>query len=72
MAIDHFSTASAMLAALRHREISSTKLVELHIARIEAHDDALNAIPVRAFDRARQAAKQADERLAAGNVAPLL
>lgn len=72
MAIDHFSTATAMLEALRHREISSTELVDLHIARIEAHDGPLNAIPVQTFDRARQAAKQADERLAAGDRAPLL
>jgi amidase len=72
MAIDHYSTATAMLAALRRREMSSTELVEMHIARIEAHDGTLNAIPVRTFDRARQAAKQADERLAAGDTAPLL
>ena len=72
MAIDHYSTATAMLAALRHREISSTELVEMHIARIEAHDSKLNAIPVRTFDRARQAAKRADERLTAGDTAPLL
>ena len=72
MAIDHYSTATAMLAALRRREISSTELVDLHIARIEAHDGTLNAIPVRTFDRARQAAQRADERLAAGDTAPLL
>jgi len=58
MTIDHYSTATAMLAALRRREISSTKLVEMHIARIAAHDDTLNAIPVRAFERARQAAQR--------------
>ncbi len=72
MAIDPYSTATAMVQALRQREISSTELVDLHIARIEAHDSALNAIPVRTFDRARQAAKQADARLAAGDDAPLL
>ncbi len=72
MAIDPFSTATAMLEALRRRDISSTELVDLHIARIEAHDGPLNAIPVRTFDRARQAAKQADKRLAAGDDAPLL
>jgi amidase len=72
MAIDHYSTAIAMLAALRRREISSTELMDMHIARIEAHDAKLNAIPVRTFDRARQEAKQADARLAAGDTAPLL
>jgi amidase len=72
MAINHYSTATAMLEALRRREISSTELVDMHIARIEEHDGTLNAIPVRTFDRARQAAKQADERIAAGDTAPLL
>ena len=72
MAIDHYSTATAMVAALRRREISATELVELHIARIAAHDGQLNAIPVRTFERARQAEQQADARLAAGDTAPLL
>src|SRR5215468_7303732 len=43
MAIDHYSTATAMLAALRRRAISSTELVDMHIARIEAYDGTLNA-----------------------------
>ena len=72
MAIDHYSTATAMLAALRRHEISSAALVEMHIARIEAYDGILNAIPVRTFERARQAAQRADARLAAGDTAPLL
>jgi amidase len=72
MAIEHYSTATAMLAALRRREMSATELVEMHIARIEAHDGTLNAIPVRTFERARQAAQRADARLAAGDTAPLL
>jgi amidase len=72
MAINHYSTATAMVAALRRREMSATDLVELHIARIAAHDGTLNAIPVRTFERARQAAQQADARLAAGDIAPLL
>lgn len=72
MAIDHFSSAADMLTALRDREISSVELTELHIGRIEAHDWALNAIPVQTFDRAREAARAADARIAAGEQAPLL
>ena len=72
MAIDHFSSAGDMVAALRAREISAVELAELHIARIEAHDGKINAIPVRTFDRAREQAKAADARLAAGEDAPLL
>ena len=54
MSIDHFSSASEMLAALASKEISSVELTDMHIERIEAHDEKLNAIPVRTFDRARE------------------
>ena len=70
--IDHFSTATAMLAALRAREISSVELAELHIARIEALVPPPNAIAIHTFERAREAARAADARLAAGETAPLL
>jgi len=72
MTIDHYSTATDMLAALRKREVSSSELVEMQIARIEQYDGKLNAIPVRAFDRAREAAKVADKKLAKGETEPLL
>lgn len=70
--IDHFSTATAMRAALRAGAISARELTELHIARIEAHDPALNAIPVQTFDRARSAAAAADEAIARGANGALL
>ena len=72
MPIDHFTSATDMLAALQSRKISSAELTELHIERIEALDGDLNAIPVRTFERARKQAKAADARLAAGERAPLL
>lgn len=72
MAIDHFSTATAMLAALRDKKVSAVELAEMHIARIEEKDGALNAIPVRTFDRAREAASAADKRIAAGETGKLL
>lgn len=72
MPIDHFASATDMLAALQSRKISSAELTELHIGRIEALDGDLNAIPVRTFERARKQAKAADARLAAGERAPLL
>lgn len=64
--IGPFSTATQMLAALDAREISSVELAELHLARIEAHDGALNAVPVRTPERARAAAAAADEARARG------
>jgi amidase len=72
VSLDSFSTARAMRSGLRARTLSAVELTELHIARIEAHDGALNAIPVRTFDRARAAAVEADRRLARGEDAPLL
>lgn len=67
-----FCSAVQMLAALDSGEISSAELVELHIDRIEARDGELNAIPVRTFDRARDAAVAADAARARGSRAPLL
>ncbi len=72
MAIDHYSSAADMLAALQAKDISSVELTEMHIARIETTDEVLNAIPVKTFDRARESAIAADEKLAAGESGPLL
>lgn len=72
MLIDHFNSAHEMLAALASKEISATELTEMQIQRIEAHDPDLNAIPVKTFDRAREAAKTADKRIGKGDKAPLL
>ncbi len=72
MSIDTYSSATEMLAALRQKEISSEELTELHIQRIQEKDGELNAIPVTTFDRARDAAQIADQRIAAGESGPLL
>ena len=66
-----FATATEMLAALRARTISAVELLELHRARIETHNPALNAIVETDFDRARTAAADADARAARGETAPL-
>ena len=70
--IGPYTTATAMLQALRTREVSSVELVEMHLARIEALDGPLNAIPVRTPERALEAARRADEALAKGQDGPLL
>jgi len=66
-----FATLIEMRDALRDQRISAAQLVERHIARIERHDAALNAVVVRDFARARAAARQADARLAAGTARAL-
>lgn len=70
--IGPFSTATDMVAALDGREISAVELAEMHIARIDSLDGALNAVAVRTPERARAAAAAADARRAAGERGPLL
>ena len=65
-------TTTELVAALRERRISAVEALEQSIARIEARDGAINAVVVRDFERARAAAKAADEALARGERGPLL
>jgi amidase len=60
---------AAMLAA---RRISALELADAAIDSIESFDAKLNAVCVRDFDRARNAARAADEALARGEGRPLL
>jgi len=67
-----FAGVSDMRNQLRRGAISSTDLLEMHIAQVERLDPILNAVVLRSFDTARQAAHNADKELAAGiNVGPL-
>ncbi|WP_315783779.1 MULTISPECIES: amidase [unclassified Bradyrhizobium] len=67
-----FATAVETAKALAHREISSVELTQLAIDRIERHDNKINAVCVRDFDRALEAARRADAALARGESRPLL
>jgi amidase len=55
-----FASATELLADLRAGKTTATELTELYIRRIERHDPRLNAVVVRDFERARQAARAAD------------
>lgn len=68
----HFATASTLRDALRSKQVSAHELTQHAIARIERHDGAINAICVRDFERALEAARAADQALARGEAAPLL
>jgi amidase len=70
--INPYTSATTMVKALRAREVSSLELTEMHLARIEALDATLNAIPVRTPERALAAARRADASIARGETAPLL
>ena len=60
------------VAALAARKVSATELLEQSIGRIEQFDGKLNAVVVRDFERAREAAREADAALAQGERRPLL
>ena len=67
-----FDSAVTLARLVRDRKVSAVELAEYFIARIERHDGALNAVVVRDFDRALDAARAADAALAAGQaVGPL-
>ena len=70
--IDAFSSATALLSALRTGSIGAAELTDLYIRRIERHDGRLNAVVVRDFERARAQAKAADRARARGDNPPLL
>ena len=67
-----FSTAIEMLDALRAKRISAVELYDMHVARIERFNGALNAIVIETFERGRREAADADRRIAAGERGALL
>ena len=64
--------ALQVAAQIRARELTPLEAVDAAIARIEALDGPINAVVVRDFDRARAAAKAANEALAKSDKKPLL
>ena len=61
-----YESATALIAALAGRKVCASELVDAAIDRIELFDGSINAVVVRDFERARQAAKTADQALAKG------
>src|SRR5689334_17811925 len=67
-----YRSARELAAMLANRRISSVELLDREIARIEKFDPRINAVVVRDFARARDAAVAADAALAHGERRPLL
>jgi amidase len=67
-----FQTAEELAAALRAGAVTSVELTDEAITRIERDDEVINAICVPDFDRARTAARCADQARARGEDRPLL
>jgi amidase len=63
-----FLPAHELARRVRRREVSSVELLDHYIGRIERLDPQINAVPVRDFERGRDAARAADERLALGEI----
>src|SRR5882672_438522 len=59
-----FRSARQLAADIRKKKIGALELLDLYIARVEKYDDALNAVVVRDFARARTRARAADRALA--------
>ena len=67
-----FKTALELSVALKARKVSAVELAHDAIGRIERHDGRINAVCVRDFSRALDAARSADTALARGETRPLL
>jgi amidase len=59
-----FRSARQLAADIRKKKIGCLELLDLYLARVEKYDDALNAVVVRDFERARTRARAADRALA--------
>lgn len=62
----HFRSATGLAAALRAGELSSMEALELCLARIDKHNEALNAVVVLDAERAVEQAQAADRARARG------
>jgi amidase len=67
-----FKTATELSAALAAKKVSAVELAQQAIDRIERHDGKINAVCVRDFTRALDAARAADAARARGDCRPLL
>ncbi len=61
-------SATECVELRRRREISATDLVQASIARIEAVDSAVNALPIRCFEQALTRARALDQGAATDSV----
>ena len=62
----YYKSASRLASAVRRGDLSARELMEVHLARIDQVNSALNAIVTRVSERAMDEAGKADERQAQG------
>src|SRR5437763_16407949 len=63
-----FSSTTQLAAAIRAGHVSATEVLEAHLAQIDTHNPALNAIVTMDAERAYERAREADKALARGEV----
>jgi amidase len=63
-----FSSTTQLAAAIRAGHVSATEVLEAHLAQIDKHNPALNAIITMDAEQAHERARAADEALAHGEV----
>src|ERR1700694_4982168 len=63
-----FSSTTQLAAVIRAGHVSATEVLEAHLAQIDTHNPALNAIVTMDAERAYERAREADEALARGQV----
>ena len=63
-----FSSTTQLAAAIRAGHVSATEVLEAHLAQIDKHNSALNAIITMDAERAYERAREADKALARGQV----
>jgi amidase len=62
-----FSSTTEWAAAIRDRKISAVEALDTHLAEIDRHNDAVNAVVTLDREAARAQAKKADEAQARGD-----
>jgi len=63
-----FESAGELARRVRAKQVGSLELTDHFIERIERFDGELNAVVVRDFERAREAAREADAKRAKGEI----
>lgn len=67
-----FSSTAELAAAIAHRKISAVDALDAHLAQIDRHNEAINAVVILDREGARDRARQADAATARGHTpAPL-
>lgn len=59
-----YSTTTELSEAIRGRELSAREVLDAHIAQIERHNPAVNAVVIHDIEKARERARAADDALA--------